>query len=259
MSQKAEEIVQDVKAGTERIRVVKDLIRTLTKSAKAFKLYNEKHHLVTKFLEEMEQSIENSLKVCGIVILEVTDTSLLLGDDPVYEQKSQEGNYAFRLYKDGIRRLIFRKKPHQKELRSFLDILGRTPMMLAQSQDDMVTLLWKADLESIGYKAIDGFAEMMMGDEEFKDDYRGTLCEILPGFADMLSEQEEGWGTEMRRSEAPQEKLDVGHPEAIYAKSLELLRTSPDHKSQQRLHERMSEEGAEDLLFRHMATVLLRC
>ena len=256
MSQKAADIQQDIKAGAERIRVVKEMLRTLTKAAKAFKLYSETHHLVARFLGETETAIAQALKVCGTIWLEVTDTAFLLGEEVVYEQKGQDGNYAFLLYKDGVRRLLFRSRPTQKELRSFIDVIGKTPAMLAQTQDDMVTLLWKAGLESIGYKAIDAFAEMMMGDPHFKEDYDSAISDILPGFAEVVSEQEDSWGAELRQSTAPQRRLDVGLLERIQGKLHELMRT---RTAQQRLHDRLAAEESIDGLFRHMAAVLLRC
>ena len=67
-------------------------------------------------------------------------------------------NYIYRLYQDGVRQLVFHENITNEELERFLDVFGQifgeTP-----SEDDIVTLLWDADLEGITYQAIEFFSE----------------------------------------------------------------------------------------------------
>ena len=255
MAQNAPSSLQkDLTSGADRVRFVKEFLHTLTKTAKAVKLYSETHHLVVKFLKDLEQSIANSLRASKTITLEVTDTEFVLGDEVVYEQKSQEGNFAFRLYKDGIRRLIIKSKPSTDELRRFLSILGTPPNILAQTQEDMVSLLWKAELKSIAYKAIDGFSEMMMGDPQFGVEYNETITDVLPGFGEVLSQDEEEWGDSVFRVEAPTEALDEGVIQRIDERVAKLLPTQMNLSRVQRVL--MQQTG--DQLFEHMAAVLLR-
>jgi hypothetical protein len=86
--------------------------------------------------------------------LVVLEFHLKLEDDVVYESSDRNDSLAFLLYRDGVRRLSFHPGLELDELRAFLGCLNRVAV-LANDQDDLVTLFWEQDFHAIRYFAIE--------------------------------------------------------------------------------------------------------
>lgn len=88
--------------------------------------------------------------------LEVRPFELVLEGDPVYLERDRERSLAFRLFRDGVRRLrIGAEAPWDERLR-LLEILSIRYTGVRQQEDDVVTLLWKAGFKHIEIEAVEG-------------------------------------------------------------------------------------------------------
>jgi hypothetical protein len=74
----------------------------------------------------------------------------------VYLNRDRERSLSFRLYKDGVRALTFRRGFHWEELAKLLEVLSIRYTGVNQREDDMVTLLWKADFRHLEIAAVEG-------------------------------------------------------------------------------------------------------
>ena len=75
----------------------------------------------------------------------------------VYLERDRERSLAFRLFRDGVRRLSFMAGTSWDEVLRLLQILSIRYTGVRQQEDDLVTLLRKAGFESVQIAAIEGF------------------------------------------------------------------------------------------------------
>ncbi|MFQ5840870.1 MAG: HEAT repeat domain-containing protein [Thermodesulfobacteriota bacterium] len=141
----------------ERGSVV-DLIRTLLKAIKAFKLYQSNNPMLTKQLEELTTKFTAHLDHYQTLNLQVGEYKLLFNENPVYENTDMKESLAFLLYKDGVREIRFFEGLGEQEICDFLDVLRRNEQA-SRLEDDIVTLLWERDFAHISYFATDEFME----------------------------------------------------------------------------------------------------
>ncbi|HEY6843697.1 MAG TPA: HEAT repeat domain-containing protein [Thermoanaerobaculia bacterium] len=92
------------------------------------------------------------------VTLTVTSTDLFLDKVSVISRPKHDDSFFFPLFRDGLRELTFLPKIDASDLDGFLSVLEMKERDLGIS-DDMVNYLWRRDLNSIVFKAIDGIGE----------------------------------------------------------------------------------------------------
>ncbi len=124
----------------------------------------------------------------GDVELAISTNRITVGDDVAYKSDAREGNIAFDLFRQGLRRLSFKPGVTDEEadvfVRRFLDCRA------AEAQDeDFVATLWREELPSVKYVAIDGFTEkIFMSDERFVRSFRAVIDDVMPGLVEMSEE-----------------------------------------------------------------------
>jgi hypothetical protein len=91
---------------------------------------------------------------------------LALGSEVVYLERDRERSLAFRLFRDGIRRLSFRPGLEWEEILGLVEILSVRYTSVRQQEDDIVTLLARTAFPHVGFVAIEGFVP----DEEEPDE-----------------------------------------------------------------------------------------
>jgi hypothetical protein len=142
----------------EELASVGDLIRTLLKAIKAFRLYESNNPMLTKQVEELTTKFTNHLDHYQSLNVQVGEYKLFFDGKPVYENTDMKESLAFLLYKDGLREIRFLKGLEHQEICDFLDVLRRNEQA-SRLEDDVVTLLWERDFAHISYVATDEFNE----------------------------------------------------------------------------------------------------
>jgi hypothetical protein len=142
----------------EELASASELIRSLLKAIKAFKLYESNNPMLTKQLEELTTKFKGHLDRYQALNLQVGEYKLLFEEKPIYENTDMKESLAFLLYKDGVREIRFLKGLEDREISDFLDILGKNEQ-ISRLEDDIVTLLWQKDFAHITYFATDEFME----------------------------------------------------------------------------------------------------
>jgi hypothetical protein len=135
-----------------------DLIRSLLKAIKAFKLYEPNNPMLTKQLEELNTKFANHLDRYQTLNLQVGEYKLFFDGKQVYENTDMKESLAFLLYKDGVREIRFLKGLEDQEISGFLDVLRKNELA-SRLEDDIVTLLWEKDFAHISYVATDEVLE----------------------------------------------------------------------------------------------------
>ncbi len=133
----------------EQISNVGEMFSSLDKLVRGFQLYEGKGALVERLLKDLFTKSSKALD--DIITVRMTPVGPMLHGESVIGD-SQPPKYLFQLFCDGIRELTFHPGLNEEELEAFVDVFLQD---YTSSEDDMVTTLWKKDLRSIRYYAVD--------------------------------------------------------------------------------------------------------
>ena len=140
------------------------MVQALVRTARALALYHPSNDLVRQFLAEFRARSEAATRD-GAVTVDVAPHELRCEGEVVYREEDREKSLAFRMYRDGIRRLVLRQGAPFDELLRLLEILTVRFTGIRDAEDDVVTALRRAELGSVEIVAAEGFTD----DEEDPD------------------------------------------------------------------------------------------
>jgi HEAT repeat protein len=125
----------------------------LARTLKSSRLYDAANPTVVRFREELSGSLLALLSRRGPVRLVVSSNTLSYGSQPVHVGRSRDDNLAAVFHRDGIRSLTFEPGIEPRELEALLEqILQVTGP--AAADDDLVTLLWDANLVHVSLETV---------------------------------------------------------------------------------------------------------
>lgn len=160
--------------GTSIARRVNAGLRSLARAARSFLLYDPSNAAIRGFLEQYNEEMvaavtegSHAAGASGLSLL-VRPFELVWQDEVVYVERDRERSLAFRMFRDGVRRLTIGRDVTWDELLRLLQILSVRFTGLRQQEEDIVTLLWKAGFKHIEIVAVEGFTpedEAEGGDE----------------------------------------------------------------------------------------------
>lgn len=155
-----QELLQDEAAlgSTPVARSANAALRALSRASRAFSLYDPKNEIILRFLSEYREKLEAALAAHGTLTFEVQPFALKLAADVVYEDQDRERSLAFRLFRDGVRTLTLEPGLSWDECVRFLEILSVRSSGVRQQEDDILTLLRKAQFTKLSFTAAEGFA-----------------------------------------------------------------------------------------------------
>ncbi|MDP2307612.1 MAG: hypothetical protein Q8P18_16435 [Pseudomonadota bacterium] len=133
------------------------VVLALTRAARSFLLYDPANEAIRQFLAALRVAVEGYLASWGDLPLVVSPFELLVHGEVVYLDRDRERSLAFRLYRDGVRRITLESALTWQELLKLLEILSIRYTGVRQAEDDMVVLLWKAGFAHIQLEAVEGF------------------------------------------------------------------------------------------------------
>lgn len=151
--------------GSPRARTVADALMALHKTCRSFVLYDPSNEAIRKFLGLVRDKFGVAL-VHGPVELQVRPFELVLDQEVVYLERDRERSLAFRLYRDGVRKLAVQEGITWEELLKLLEVLSLRTVGANTAEDDTVTMLHKAGFVNVRMEAIEGFVP----DEEMPEE-----------------------------------------------------------------------------------------
>jgi hypothetical protein len=135
---------------------VSALVPQLATTARAFLLYDVRNDAVRRLLDALLAGFAALLTGQPPLRLEIRPFEIEFEGRRVYLDRDREHSLAFRLYRDGVRALVFRDGFGGEELARLLEILSLRFTGIHQHEDDTVTLLWKAGMRSLDVIAVEG-------------------------------------------------------------------------------------------------------
>jgi hypothetical protein len=142
------------------------VLLSLARAARSFLLYDPTNEAIRHFLSSLRTSADAYFAAYGKLDLQVRPFELALEGEVVYLDRDRERSLAFRLFRDGVRRLVLASDVSWHELLKFLEIMSIRYTGVRQAEDDMVVLLWKAGFKHIQVEAVEG----LVADDDGEDD-----------------------------------------------------------------------------------------
>ena len=141
-----------------RVRKLQQLMAVFLKAGKTLRLYSEDHRFFTGFASEFETRLNEQHAIDDALTFEITPTSIQWDGNVVFENREQRQNLAFKLYRDGVRLLQFRRGAKAEEVRDFVTLIAREGDRGGGSQD-LSVLFWEADFKHIHIAVAETFVE----------------------------------------------------------------------------------------------------
>lgn len=146
----------------ERVTLLREAMRTMEKTLRAFSIYAEGHEIIKGFLKELTHLLSSLVEEHGDTWIEVKATALHYGEHEVYREEPDGERFVFGLHRDGIRRLCLMPGLTGEEVARLARVIWIDLDSPQHFDSDRVTLLWDAELENVRYIV----AEVLAGGEE---------------------------------------------------------------------------------------------
>jgi hypothetical protein len=157
------------------------LLTRLATTARSFLLYDPHNEAIHRFIGLVLSSLQTVLEEENTLPLSLQPFEIFFEGEPVYLNRDRERSLAFRLYRDGVRSMTFRKGFDWEELAKLLEILSIRYTGVNQREDDVVTLLWKARFHHLDVGAVEG---IVPEDDEASED-SGDAPAAIPEEVDL--------------------------------------------------------------------------
>lgn len=163
---------------------VEDALRALAKAQRAMQLYLPNNATRAQALDQARTAFSRIWTHTSVVTLDIQESSFLWEERVIYQdlERGSEG-LPWLLYRDGLRGLTFHAGFEAAELELLLTVLQRARTASAD-EDDLVTLLWVADLTGIEYRHVelDGMVDFALSPGE-RGTNSGVAARDLPPLA----------------------------------------------------------------------------
>lgn len=149
-----------------QVHEVKEIFNRLGKALKTIGLYRHNVDRYGEYLEPVHAALKDYLNRNGQMSLRVQPLGYRFHGVEVFHDESREGNLCFPFYQNGVRLLMINPGISQEEMLKFILLLLDDRKHRQQSQDDIITRLWKAELTHIEWVVVESFKVLEDEDEE---------------------------------------------------------------------------------------------
>ena len=147
------------------LKAIAAWINQLARTIKTCRLYHATNPTVVRFRAELIDALTRLTAERGPITYQFTAADILYGEVSLHPAKSRDDNLALAFHRDGVRSITFDPGITQRELDALVDAL-----MLVTGQvhidDDLVTLLWQANLEHVDVDVVPGEGDVGAGTSE---------------------------------------------------------------------------------------------
>jgi HEAT repeat protein len=138
-------------------------LHMFARTLKTCRLYDAGNPTVLRFREELVLALHTLLAAHGAVSFRFTAEDVTCEGQSLYSARSRDDNLAFAFYRDGVRGLTIQPGADERECNALVDsVLSVTGQNL--DGDDLVTLLWEANLRHVDVDYIPAEGETGAGE-----------------------------------------------------------------------------------------------
>jgi HEAT repeat protein len=150
----------------EELDLVRDILKTLTKTIRTFNVYPKGNPIYQKFVSDLFAKFNLFFESAEELTIGVQQYSLLYKENEVFRSEEKTENIALLLFADGLRQLNFQKGITYEEVTDFIEILRAALKSKTTDDDDIVTLLWEKNIRNMGYIAVEDTVDDDLAVEE---------------------------------------------------------------------------------------------
>lgn len=132
------------------------VVRLLAKAVRARRMYDRNNEIYRRFVDALSSSFRDTWDHLPTLELDVREDAFLWGDHE-FRVGGGRDRLPFLFFKDGVRQLTF-LPGFEDEVEAFLGIVNRG-RAVGGDGEDLVALLWEADLDGLRYRYVDQFAD----------------------------------------------------------------------------------------------------
>jgi HEAT repeat protein len=145
------------------VRAADVWVNHLARTLKTCRLYDANNPTVIRFREELAQALLHTLDEHGALTLQFTSDDVSCDGVSLYPARSRDDNLALAFHRDGVHALTFSPGMEPAEVEAFLDAVL---MVTGQNagENDLVTLLWEAHLQSLDVDYVPAEGDVGAGD-----------------------------------------------------------------------------------------------
>ena len=193
-------------ASTLPLADIRELFVTLGKALRAVQLYDENNPVYQRFVQSLREALRNLFTEIDRLVVIVEEDRFTVAGEEVYRADSRADSLAFLFFKDGIREITLLPGLEEEELTPFLRVVQRARKSRGEG-DDLLTILWEADLNRFKYQYVDVLAEGV----ELPEPGAGATAQQLRGAvqAETAEEEKAAAGADGAQ-EAPKPKQGMG-------------------------------------------------
>lgn len=145
---------ENKEAMAKEVTVVFDKLR---KCLKQIALYRHNVDRYGEYLDPFTSAMKEVLDRFPMISLKLDAMGYKVGPHLVFEDDSRDNNIVYPLWQNGIRLLMFKQGCSAEELQKFFLLCMSAGDADKKGREDIITALWKAELEHIEYIVVEGF------------------------------------------------------------------------------------------------------
>jgi HEAT repeat protein len=148
------------------VRDVSAWVQQWSRTLKTWRLYGEHNPTLEKFRAELSSGLAALVETRGAITLRFTTDTILWREASVHQARSREDNLGRVFFRDGIQSITFLPGIDRAELDLFLSSTIRASDRANQGEEDLVTLLWDAELAHLDMNYVSAEASLELEDED---------------------------------------------------------------------------------------------
>lgn len=130
---------------------VEELLSLIGKALRAVQLYLPNNPVYQRAIENVRVACRKLWQVTDDLVLDVQEIELRWESNVVYSHDQKNESIAWTLFKDGVRSVTLRPGVEDTELVRFMQVLHQARTLQADAADDLLTLLWQEDFQTLSY------------------------------------------------------------------------------------------------------------
>jgi len=131
------------------VKAVGAWVQQFARTLKNCRLYDPRNAAVLRFRQQLAASLHQLVQDHGSFTLRFASDDVTYENASLYPAKSRDDNLALPFYRDGIRAVTFHAGVEPREIDALMAALIRITSQDATEDDDLVTMLWQAQLRHI--------------------------------------------------------------------------------------------------------------
>ncbi len=131
------------------VRAVGAWVQQLARTIKNCRLYDAGNPTVIRFRQQLVASLHQVIRQHGSFVLRIGPDDVTCQGVSLYPARSRDDNLALPFYRDGIRAMTFLEGTEPREIDALVSSVLRVTGPEASEDEDLVTVLWDAQLTHV--------------------------------------------------------------------------------------------------------------